>query len=387
MKRLFLTISVMMMCLTTWAQNDEMTRAQADKLDSITVKLMNQQRYEDAIKAKERELTILKTLYGEKDSTYICQLAFSAKLYYRNKQVEEAVKIVEKAVQLYADNISNNDGLYAFYLDNLSLYQLSAEEYDKARENCRKALTIYEQLGKKDYDLAIILMRMAEICHYNGENQEALKFELRSLNTIKNVFGRHSDEYIAELPFLQKYYQALGDEKNAKEIEETIKKLKKEKENGIVDLPEPTKFKSEEICREHNDDAYKCITYYLTHKLSAPQINQAAQYIINWTDASGDVTIPVGEEMAALTTSEKTLPYFIAYLASYSYYCLTENIKQLDEKFFAESIDILLQFYEPNSELTGKVDLLENYLKLKKKGKLEKELSKVYSKLNPKESK
>ena len=234
MKKLLLTITVMMMCLTTWAQNDEMTRAQADKLDSITVKLMNQQRYEDAIKAKERELTILKTLYGEKDSTYICQLAFSAKLYYRNKQVEEAVKIVEKAVQLYADNISNNDGLYAFYLDNLSLYQLSAEEYDKDRENCRKALTIYEQLGKKDYDLAIILMRMAEICHYNGENQEALKFELRSLNTIQNVFGRHSDEYIAELPFLQKYYQALGDEKNAKEIEETIKKLKKEKENESV---------------------------------------------------------------------------------------------------------------------------------------------------------
>lgn len=380
MKRLFLTISVMMMCLATWAQNDEITRAQADKLDSITVKLMNQERYEDAIKAKERELTILKSLYGENDSTYIRQLAFSAKLYYRNKQVKEAATIVEKAAQLYAENISNNDALYAFYLDNLSLYQLSIEEYAKAKENCRKALTIYEQLGKKDYDLAIILMHMAEACHYNGETQDALKFELRALNTIKNVYGRHSDEYIGELPFLQKYYQALGDEKNAKEIEETISKLQKEKENGIVDLPEPTKFKSEEICREHNADAFKCIKYYLTHKLSASQINQAAQYIINWTDASGDVNIPVGEEMASLVTSKKTLPYFVAYLAAYSYYCLTENTKQLDEKFFAYAINILLQFYEPNSELTGKVELLENYLELQKKGKLEKELSKVFAK-------
>lgn len=380
MKRLFLTISVMMMCLATWAQNDEITRAQADKLDSITVKLMNQERYEDAIKAKERELTILKSLYGENDSTYIRQLAFSAKLYYRNKQVKEAATIVEKAAQLYAENISNNDDLYAFYLDNLSLYQLSIEEYAKAKENCRKALTIYEQLGKKDYDLAIILMHMAEACHYNGETQDALKFELRALNTIKNVYGRHSDEYIGELPFLQKYYQALGDEKNAKEIEETISKLQKEKEDGIVDLPEPTKFKSEEICREHNADAFKCIKYYLTHKLSASQINQAAQYIINWTDASGDVNIPVGEEMASLVTSKKTLPYFVAYLAAYSYYCLTENTKQLDEKFFAYAINILLQFYEPNSELTGKVELLENYLKLQKKGKLEKELSKVFTK-------
>jgi tetratricopeptide (TPR) repeat protein len=370
----------MMMCLATWAQNDEVTRAQADKLDSITVKLMNQERYEDAIKAKERELTILKSLYGENDSTYIRQLAFSAKLYYRNKQVKEAATIVEKAAQLYAENISNNDDLYAFYLDNLSLYQLCIEEYAKAKENCRKALTIYEQLGKKDYDLAIILMHMAEACHYNGETQDALKFELRALNTIKNVYGRHSDEYIGELPFLQKYYQALGDEKNAKEIEETISKLQKEKEDGIVDLPEPTKFKSEEICREHNADAFNCIKYYLTHKLSASQINQAAQYIINWTDASGDVNIPVGEEMASLVTSKKTLPYFVAYLAAYSYYCLTENTKQLDEKFFSYAINILLQFYEPNSELTGKVELLENYLKLQKKGKLEKELSKVFAK-------
>ena len=74
-----------MMFLSAWAQNDEMTREQADKLDSLTIKLMNQERYEDAIKAKERELTILKTLYGEKDTTYIRGLAFCAKIYYRNR--------------------------------------------------------------------------------------------------------------------------------------------------------------------------------------------------------------------------------------------------------------------------------------------------------------
>lgn len=387
MKKIFVMIAAIMMCLAAWSQNEEMTREQADKLDSLTIKLMNQERYEDAIKTKERELAILKALYGDKDSTYICQLAFSAKLYYRNEQAEEAAKIVEHAAQLYADNISNNNDMYAFYLDNLSLYQISINEYGKAKENCRKALTIYEQLGKKDYDLAIILMHMAEASHFDGDTKEALKYELRSLNIIKNVYGRHSDEYIAELPFLQKYYEALDDQKNAKEIEETISMLKKEKEEGFVDLPEPIKFKSEEICREHNDDAFKCIEYYITHKLSAPQINQAAQYIINWSEASGDVSIPIGEEMASLMATKTSMPYFIAYLASYSYYCLTENTKQLDKKYFDYAIDILLQFYEPNSELTGKVELLENYLKLKKKGKLEKELSKVYSKQTTNENK
>jgi hypothetical protein len=41
--------------------------------------------------------------------------------------------------------------------------------------------------------------------------------------------------------------------------------------------------------------------------------------------------------------------------------------------------DILLQFYEPNSSLTGKVELLDKYLNLKEKGKLEKEIHKIFT--------
>ncbi len=153
-------------------------------------------------------------------------------------------------------------------------------------------------------------------------------------------------------------------------------------DDGIVDLPELIEFKSPATCHDHNDDTMKCIQYYLTHKLSAPQINQAAQYIVNWTQASDEVSIPLDEDMGSLAASEKTLPYLIAYLAAYSFYCLDHQVKVLDEKLFYYSIDILLQFYEPNSELTGKVKLLENYLNLQKKGKLEKEISKVFAKIN-----
>ena len=94
MKRFFLTIATMLVFMTAWSQTDEMTRQQADKLDSLTKKLMNQERYEDSIKAKERELTILKELYGEKDSTYIKELAFSAKLYYKRTQGQVPVPFV-----------------------------------------------------------------------------------------------------------------------------------------------------------------------------------------------------------------------------------------------------------------------------------------------------
>ena len=371
----------MLVFLSAWSQTDEMTRQQADKLDALTIRLMNQERYEEAIKAKERELTILKTLYGEMDSTYIQQLAFSAKLYYRNRQADEAANTIEKAAQLYADHISNNDAQYAFYLDNLSLYLISAEKFEKARDNCRKALTIYEKLGRNDYDMAIILMHMAESSHYCGQAQEALSYELRSLNIIKKICGQHSDEYIGELPFLQKYYQEVGDEKGAKRVEETIEKLQKEKEDGIAGRPEPMKFEDKETCRKHNDDAMKCISYYLTHKVSAPQMNQAAQYIFNWCVASDDVDIVIGEEIASMAGSVESMAYHIAYMAAYSYFCLTEKVKKLDERLFISTIDVLLQFYEPNRELTGKVELLDNYLQLQKEGKLEEELCKLWHKL------
>ena len=68
------------------AQNDEISQQQADKLNSLTFKLAKQGRYEDAIKSKERELIILKSLYGERDRSYIKELGYNAKLYYRNSQ-------------------------------------------------------------------------------------------------------------------------------------------------------------------------------------------------------------------------------------------------------------------------------------------------------------
>ena len=71
------------------AQNDEISQQQADKLNSLTFKLAKQGRYEDAIKSKERELAILKTLYGERDRSYIKELGYNAKLYYRNASAAE----------------------------------------------------------------------------------------------------------------------------------------------------------------------------------------------------------------------------------------------------------------------------------------------------------
>lgn len=380
MKRFIIVLVSLLSYSWAYGQNDEITQEQASKLNSLTTKLVNQGRYEDAIKSKERELAILKVLYGEKDSLYIKELAYSAKLYYRNTQPEEAEKTIDQALRLYSEYISDKDALYAIFLDNLSLYQSSLKKYDEAFVNSKKALALFESLGIDDYDLAVVLMHLAEASHYKGLKQEALKYEIRSLIITKKTLGEHSDEYIEELPFLKKYYLELDDQKNAQRIEETISRLTEEKEKGFVDLPEPIEFKSVEECAEHNNDALRCIAYYLTHTVKAPNMNQAAQYIINWSQASGDVNVIIGEELSILAASQDNLPYLIAYLGAYSFYSLSEKAKILDESLFIKAINAMLNFYEPNSKYTGKVELLEKYLQLKKKEKLEDHLRKTYQK-------
>lgn len=378
MKKILVYLFLCFAPLSAWSQDTPATQEEADKLDSLVLKLMNYKRYDDALTAKLREVDILKQLRGEKDSAYLCNKAFFGKIYYRLRKAEEAAKITTEAAEEYGEHVSNKDENYAFYLDNASIYWASINEFAKAKELSRRSLTVYEQLGKQDFDLANILIHMAENCDGNGQPQEAIKYDLLALNLLKKITGEHSDNYIEELGYLQRYYEHAGDANNAKKTKEHAERLAEEKEQGYVDLPEPIQFKTPEICHEHNDDALTCIAYYLTHMLSAPNMNQAAQYVINWSVASEDVNIAIGEKLSKLALSQESMPYFTAFIAASSYYCLTENVKQLDEPLFVKAVTALLQFYEPNRKLTGKVEVLEDYLKEQEKGKLEKQLHKDF---------
>ncbi len=378
MKKLFVYLLLCLAPHSIWGQDAPATQQEVDKLDSLVIKLMNYKRYDDALTVKQREVDILKQLRGEKDSIYLINKAFLGKLYYRLGKAEEAAKITTEAAEEYGEYVSNKDENYAFFLDNASIYWASVNDFSKAKELSRCSLTVYEKLGRQNFDLANILIHMAENCDGNGQPQEAIKYDLLALNLLKKTIGEHSDNYIEELGYLQKYYEHAGDTNNAKKAKEHAERLAEEKEQGYVDLPEIVEFKTAEICREHNDDALRCIAYYLTHMLSAPNMNQAAQYIMNWSIATADITIVIGEKLSKLATSQETMPYLTAFIAASSYYSLTEHVKQLDEPLFVKAITALLKFYEPNRKLTGKVEVLEDYLNLQEKGKLEDQLHKDF---------
>ena len=67
MKKILVYLLLCFTPLSVWSQDTSGTQEEADKLDSLVVKLMNYKRYDDALTAKQREVDILKQLRGEKD--------------------------------------------------------------------------------------------------------------------------------------------------------------------------------------------------------------------------------------------------------------------------------------------------------------------------------
>ena len=134
MKKILVYLLLCFIPLSVWSQDASRTQEEADKLDSLVVKLMNYKRYDDALTAKQREVDILKQLRGEKDSLYLCNKAFLGKIYYRLGKAEEAAKITTEAAEEYGEYVSNKDEYYAFFLDNASIYWASIEEFSKAQD-------------------------------------------------------------------------------------------------------------------------------------------------------------------------------------------------------------------------------------------------------------
>ena len=381
MKQLFILISLFLLTNMYVVAQEQPQQTDVDRLHSLAAKLADQKQYNEAVTLQKRLLETLRQTKPDIDSAYIDQMVYLGRYLSRNNQVDEAVDTLKSALKLYAAKYSDADYNYAIYLDNLSLYLESARRLDEAEATSRRAFEVYNNLRRQDFDFSVIAIRLAEICNENGKPQESLTYELLGLSVLKELYGEHSENYLAELPYLEKYYEAAGNQEKAERTKKRIEQLTKEREEGYFDMPKPVEFTTAEICHEHNNDVLRCCVYFLTHRLNAPHMNDVAQYIFKWSVSSADVSIDVGETIGEVTAKQGNMNYMIAYMAATSYFCLRNQVKSVDEDAYLKVFDALLEFYEQNKELSGEVDVFENFLKLKEKNKLADKLRAEYRKM------
>ena len=330
MKKLLLMAVLLLSTNATFAQKtgeDE----QLKKMNDAALKLLGEEKYEQAVEAYTNYTAKLKSIKGESDTTYIEGLVFLGKAYFRAKRINKAVETAQKVVDLYGKHVSTNDKRYAWYLDNLSLYLASNNKSKEALACSKKALEIYENLYVHDRDMASILIHAAENSFFAEEKEAAIKYQLRALAIMKDLQGIHSEQYIEEAKYLVGYYSGNGQEDKAKSLNEEVEKLEKEKKEGYGDLPKLVKFETPEDCKKHTEDMLKCCRFYINHLFTAHDIDDAAKYIIAWTETSDQVTIPIGKVELELISSEKSRPYIYSYFAGYTLYALENNEIKTEE--------------------------------------------------------
>ena len=347
-----------------------MDERQAAKMDSMAVALFKGGNFKKSIELMNKWLADRLQTKGEQDSLYIQRTALLAKAYFRDQQTDQAIGSIDKAINLYGKYKSDKDTLYAFYLDNKALYLNAKEDYKAALPLVRKALDIYEPLHRRDYDMAMILIHMAEACHFNNLHQDAIRYELRGLDIYKELFGEASEPYVSELNYLKQYYEGAGDTQKAsqvkKQMEQLVAKIK-EKEKGV----QYAQFASAEECREHNADALTAAKTYLSGRIDEQKSVKAAAYVMGWSQASPDINIVIADENMYYLQNQWQM---LAYFCGCTEYALEQQHKDFSPEMHIAAMKRTLEHYKANRTLTGIVAEMETLSNLEKSGKLEETL-------------
>lgn len=331
------------------------------KMDSLAQQLYDRENYMKCVEVLHKQ----KDLLDEKDSLYFANLRFQARCYFRMKDSDNAIKAAKAALDNWEQYQDTNNVNYILMLDNYAFYLSTADkpDYETALKYSKEALSRYEKRQQNDESMAVILFHVAENCSLVKQYADAVKYELRALSIYKNLYGEHDDSYIRELDYLADFYEGNGQMQKAQETRNLQEKLSKEQEDGIADLPEMIEFKTPDECRAHKADALKMVQYYLGHLLSADKMENAAQYIMNWSAVTDLVHITIGKEEAQLFT-EKYYPYAVAYIAGCCEAALVTDSADFSRDMFRYAIASMLEFYDGgNKDLTGKVPYLEKYMK------------------------
>lgn len=362
MKKIIFTAIALVLSLCVNAQDLQVPTDSATRsLEKEALSLFVQESYGQALVRFESAATMRQKMNIPKDTMYQKDLLFQGKCYFRLKRLEEAINRAQKLADYYAANFSNSDRDYAFYIDNLALYQGAAGNFVDAEKNSREAVNIYEKFMKNDFDLAIMLEHLAENCDGNGKPSEAINHEMRALNILKTIYGEHSDYYLNEIIYLKKYYENSNNVYKAQKLQETIDRLKQESEITNIKIPEM--FATPERCRLYNGSVLSGAKQYLDCNLKKTNVSEISEAILLWTSTSADITVELDSTMESFLGNTDYLPFFVAYMAAATEYSLENQIKKIDVtglKLIKQRVE---GFYRRNKAVLKKCREFEKWLK------------------------
>jgi tetratricopeptide (TPR) repeat protein len=341
MRKIFVLFALM---CSIYAHSQDVVNTEILKMDSIAASYFNEKQYASALNTYGELQKLLNANLTEGDSLVIDNYVKQANCYSLLDKFDKAIELTKNAVALQK-KYHGTDKLYAFYLDNLSVYQNVVNDYESALKNLQEAENIYQKLGCIDIDFADILAHKSTSLAALEKYTDAISTELRALDLKAAISGVHSDEYIEEAPYLVNYYTAAGMMDEAATFENKIKELKKEAEEGIADIPSEINFKTAAETKEHKWEVLRCADYILGHCPGGQQTADAMVYIGNWIEKTEMLRLSFGSFESNFVKNEKDAILLVAYLASCIKYAFSQECSTMDYNMFVNGLVGMLDFY------------------------------------------
>lgn len=358
MNRFCILLILMSLSLSANAQEDMAKRIDSLYVDGVTY--LDDERYPTALRQFNTALNLLENNPIEnRVKVFVAIKAATARCYFRMKQADKAIETAREYVALYGDSISDKDKSYASYMDNLACYLLETDAQEALTWNT-KAVALYTTIADAEDDLNVALIRQAEIYSKLEKPAEALKSQMQALIKIQSTYGEHSRKYLDELPYQIKYYEQNNEQARADKLSERYQKLKEEAESGYV--PRMIEFTAESA-HENLDNMHMCARYLLTHKLDAPNMTEAIDYIMGWSAASTDVQIGLGEEEAKIMQDQTFGVLIVAYVAACCQYGIDRHTSEFSPEMYRYGFVSMINYYNNNTDILGNNPDLDTYLK------------------------
>lgn len=187
-------------------------------------------------------------------------------------------------------------------------------------------------------------------CPFFAELQRSGLLECFCHSVMKNS----KSKYISNADWLSRH---KDEEKRFQELFSELPVFATGIESGFV--PDSVVVNTAEEAHEHNLDAMFCCRYYLRHFSTDEYMDDAARFITQWSMASPDVTIKIGEPEKIFLDKPVLL---VSYLAGSSFAALTSR-GLTPVEIYKSGISEVLTRYSLEKETIGQTEELDNFLK------------------------
>lgn len=169
--------------------------------------------HEDALKDVEKVIELRRSRFGAGSLTYGNALADKGTFLFSAGDVDQAIQYCREALKIIENAVGKENQFYITSLNNLLIYNLTLGKYPDAVAESESLLPLIETVyGKKHPYYLRALNTKAFAWDLNGNKEKALRAYKELIKLLDENYSRHRLDYVAALRSLSFYYLPTSDE-------------------------------------------------------------------------------------------------------------------------------------------------------------------------------